>query len=185
MRPLFRNTVELPGPALAPGPAAHNLELNLRLPQSVYISIVRFEPVDGKGSSAIIAGPLPSCAANQERKSCQDGHMTQLHALVTYVPADHAEAVLAAVGNAGAGRIGNYSHCAFTTPGTGRFTPLAGSRPFIGAEGRTEQVAEVRIECVVGEEVLKAVVAALRSAHPYEEPALMSWAVNGHSSTLA
>ncbi|KIS29006.1 hypothetical protein TV39_02535 [Arthrobacter sp. SPG23] len=106
--------------------------------------------------------------------------MTQLHALVTYVPADHAEAVLAAVGNAGAGRIGNYSHCAFITPGTGRFTPLAGSRPFIGAEGRTEQVAEVRIECVVGEEVLEAVVAALRSAHPYEEPALMSWAVNGH-----
>jgi len=112
--------------------------------------------------------------------------MSQLHALVTYVPADHAEAVLAAVGDvgdAGAGRIGNYSHCAFTSPGTGRFTPLAGSRPFIGSEGRSEQVPEVRIECVVDEDMLDAVVAALRLAHPYEEPALMSWAVNGHPSS--
>ncbi|MEO5320134.1 hypothetical protein PV761_16300 [Arthrobacter sp. CC3] len=111
--------------------------------------------------------------------------MSQLHALVTYVPADHAEAVLAAVGDAGAGRIGNYSHCAFTSPGTGRFTPLAGSRPFIGSEGRSEQVPEVRIECVVDEDMLDAVVAALRLAHPYEEPALMSWAVNGHPSSTA
>ena len=111
--------------------------------------------------------------------------MSQLHALVTYVPADHAEAVLAAVGDAGAGRIGNYSHCAFTAPGTGRFTPLAGSRPFIGSEGHSEQVPEMRIECVVDEDVLDAVVAALRLAHPYEEPALMSWAVNGHPFSTA
>lgn len=60
MRPLLRNTVELPGPALAPGPAAHNLELNLRLPQSVYISIVRFVPVISKGSRPIVGGPLPN-----------------------------------------------------------------------------------------------------------------------------
>ncbi|WLQ04657.1 hypothetical protein [Arthrobacter oryzae] len=111
--------------------------------------------------------------------------MTQLHALVTYVPADHAEAVLAAVGDAGAGRIGNYSHCAFTTPGTGRFTPLAGSQPFLGSQDRSEHVPEVRIECVVTEDVLDAVVAALRTAHPYEEPALMSWAVNGHRPATA
>jgi hypothetical protein len=108
--------------------------------------------------------------------------MTQLHALVTYVPAEHAEAVLTAIGESGAGRIGNYSHCAFTSPGTGRFTPLAGSRPFIGTEGQGEQVAEIRIECVVDAELLDAVVSALRSAHPYEEPALMSWEVNGHRS---
>ncbi|WP_104174076.1 hypothetical protein [Arthrobacter sp. Y81] len=108
--------------------------------------------------------------------------MTPLHALVTYVPADHAEAVLTALGDAGAGRIGNYSHCAFTAPGTGRFTPLTGSRPFIGAVGQGEQVPEVRIECVVEAGLLNAVVLALRSAHPYEEPALMSWEVNGHRS---
>ncbi|MBT2597579.1 hypothetical protein [Arthrobacter sp. ISL-72] len=111
--------------------------------------------------------------------------MMQLHALVTYVAADHAEAVLTALGDAGAGRIGNYSHCAFTTPGTGRFTPLAGSRPFIGTAGRGQQVPEIRIECVVEADLLDAVVSALRSAHPYEEPALMSWAVNGHRPPAA
>jgi hypothetical protein len=111
--------------------------------------------------------------------------MSQLHALVTYVPAGHAEAVLAALGDAGAGRIGNYSHCAFTTPGSGRFTPLPGSQPFIGSQGRSEQVAEVRIECVVEDYLLHAVVPALRAAHPYEEPALMSWEVNGHRPATA
>lgn len=108
--------------------------------------------------------------------------MMQLHALVTYVPSDYAEAVLTAIGDAGAGRIGNYSHCAFTVPGTGRFTPLAGARPFIGVEGTGEQVAEVRIECIVEAGLLGPVILALRAAHPYEEPALMSWAVDGHRS---
>lgn len=110
----------------------------------------------------------------------QDMGMDQLHAMVIYVPESHAEAVLAAIGDAGAGRIGNYSHCAFTSPGQGRFTPLPGSDPFIGSVGTGEQVAEVRVECVVEEGVLDDVVRALRSAHPYEEPAFMSWPVNGH-----
>ncbi|QCO96904.1 hypothetical protein FCN77_03180 [Arthrobacter sp. 24S4-2] len=106
--------------------------------------------------------------------------MTQLHALVIYVPTDYAEAVLAAIGDAGAGRIGNYSHCSFTLPGTGRFTSLPGARPFIGVEGSGEEVAEVRIECLVEAGLLGPVILALRSAHPYEEPALMSWVVDGH-----
>lgn len=105
--------------------------------------------------------------------------MTQLHALVVYVPDTHAQALLAAIGDAGAGRIGNYSHCAFTSPGTGRFTPLSGAEPFIGAVGAGEQVPETRIECVVEEGVLDGVVQALRDAHPYEEPAFMSWPVDG------
>ena len=60
MRPLLRNTVELPGPALTPGPAAHNLELNLRLPQSVYISMVRFVPRISKGSRGLSVPLLTS-----------------------------------------------------------------------------------------------------------------------------
>ena len=106
--------------------------------------------------------------------------MPQLHALVVYVPESHMDPVLAAIGDAGAGRVGEYSHCSFTSSGTGRFTPLAGSNPFIGAQGVPEQVAEVRVECVVEDELLDAVVRALRAAHPYEEPAFMSWPVNGH-----
>jgi hypothetical protein len=109
----------------------------------------------------------------------QDEAMTQLHALVVYVPETHTEAVLSAIGDAGAGRIGNYSHCSFVTPGTGRFAPLPGAKPFIGAVGAGEQVPEIRVECVVEEDMLDAVVLALRAAHPYEEPAFMTWPVDG------
>jgi hypothetical protein len=109
----------------------------------------------------------------------QDEAMTQLHALVVYVPETHSEAVLSAIGDAGAGRIGNYSHCSFVAPGTGRFAPLPGAKPFIGAVGAGEQVPEIRVECVVEEDMLDAVVLALRAAHPYEEPAFMTWPVDG------
>jgi len=106
--------------------------------------------------------------------------MSQLHALVIYVPDSHSAAVRTAIGDAGAGRLRDYSHCSFTSPGTGRFTPLPGARPYIGTPGAPEEVSEVRIECIVEEDVLDAVVQGLREAHPYEEPAFMSWPVNGH-----
>ena len=105
--------------------------------------------------------------------------MNELHALVVYVPHSHTDRVLAAIGDAGAGRIGNYSHCSFVTPGTGRFTPREGSEPYLGHLGKPEEVAEDRIECVVELPLLGTVVAALRTAHPYEEPAFMSWPVEG------
>ena len=105
--------------------------------------------------------------------------MTELHALVIYSPRSHTALVLAAIGEAGAGRIGNYSHCSFTIPGTGRFTPEPGASPFLGENGVPEEVPEDRIECVVEEPLLPRVVAALRAAHPYEEPAFMSWRVEG------
>ena len=113
------------------------------------------------------------------RRLWDDEAMTQLHTLVAYVPRTHTQAVLAAIGDAGAGRIGNYSHCSFVTAGTGRFTPLDGAAPFIGDVNRATEVAEDRIECVVGQDLLDAVVLALRAAHPYEEPAFMSWPVDG------
>ncbi|MDQ0870561.1 hypothetical protein QFZ70_003034 [Arthrobacter sp. V1I9] len=107
------------------------------------------------------------------------GSMTELHALVVYVPRTHTEPVLKAIGDAGAGWIGNYSHCSFVTPGTGRFTAHDGATPYRGRVGAPEEVSEDRIECVVERHALSAVVAALRAAHPYEEPAFMSWRVEG------
>jgi hypothetical protein len=105
--------------------------------------------------------------------------MNELHALVIHVPRSHTEQILAAIGDAGAGRIGNYSHCSFVTPGTGRFTPQDGAQPYLGRPGKPEEAAEDRIECVVEGPLLAAVVAALRAVHPYEEPAFMSWKVEG------
>ena len=103
--------------------------------------------------------------------------MTELHTLVVYVPSTHTKQVLQAIGDAGAGRIGNYSHCSFVTSGTGRFTAHDGAAPYLGQVGAPEEVPEDRIECVVERPSLRAVVAALRAAHPYEEPAFMSWRV--------
>lgn len=89
--------------------------------------------------------------------------------LVVYIPVTHADALREALGRAGAGRIGNYSHCSFSVRGVGRFRPEAGSRPFLGEQGRVEEVEEERVEVSVEEPVLTEVVAAMRAAHPYEE----------------
>ena len=94
-----------------------------------------------------------------------------LDKLVTFVPEPDADRVVDALAAVGAGRLGDYERCAFTSPGTGTFTPLPGADPTIGAVGVREQVAETRVEMVLARHRRTAVVAALRAAHPYEEPA--------------
>jgi hypothetical protein len=94
-----------------------------------------------------------------------------LDVLVVYVPVPDTERVLAALFEAGAGAIGHYRECAWVTEGTGQFRPLPGSRPAIGSTGRLEKVAENRVEVVLARGLRRQVVAALRAAHPYEEPA--------------
>ena len=94
-----------------------------------------------------------------------------MYKLCVYVPTPHLELVKRALFEAGAGRIGNYDSCCWQTLGTGQFRALQGSEPFIGQLGRAEQVEEYRIEIVCEQSVIKAVVDALRTSHPYEEPA--------------
>ena len=72
---------------------------------------------------------------------------------------------------AGAGTLGNYSGCAFTTPGEGRFICEEGSRPYIGEEGKEATAKEDRLEMLVPPERIKAVRAAMLVNHPYEQPA--------------
>jgi hypothetical protein len=91
--------------------------------------------------------------------------------LVFFVPASHVESVKRAVFAAGAGRIGDYEHCAWQVLGEGQFRPLQGSNPFIGSQDVLEKVSEYRVELVCGDEHIAGAVAALRAAHPYEEPA--------------
>jgi dinuclear metal center YbgI/SA1388 family protein len=91
--------------------------------------------------------------------------------LVTFVPAEHVEAVSAALFEAGAGHIGRYSSCSFRSTGTGTFFGEEGAQPVVGAAGRLEQAPELRLETVVPVVAIEAVVRALRRAHPYEEPA--------------
>ncbi len=94
-----------------------------------------------------------------------------LDKFVVFVPTQACAAVLDAMAEAGAGRIGNYERCAFESTGTGTFRPLPGADPHVGAVGEIEQVAEVRFEMIAERRLRPAVTAAMRSAHPYEEPA--------------
>lgn len=107
-----------------------------------------------------VLGPLEPAAARP------------LDKIITFVPTGpDLGAVHTALAAAGAGNIGDYSHCSFATAGTGQFKPLAGAHPTIGEVGRLERVAETRLEMVLPRHRRAAVVAALRAAHPYEEPA--------------
>ncbi|MBD8869935.1 Nif3-like dinuclear metal center hexameric protein [Nocardioides donggukensis] len=94
-----------------------------------------------------------------------------LDKLVVFVPRDASAPVRAAIAEAGAGAIGHYDHCSFSTAGQGRFRPLPGADPAIGTVGDVEVVEEDRIEAVLPRHLRAAVVAAMRAAHPYEEPA--------------
>lgn len=89
--------------------------------------------------------------------------------IVVYVPQTHADIVRQTLGDAGAGRIGLYSHCTYSLNGTGRYKPLEGAHPAIGEIGKFEEVEEERIECTCEKYKVKQVIAAVRNVHPYEE----------------
>jgi hypothetical protein len=91
--------------------------------------------------------------------------------LVVFLPREALDGVRDALFAAGAGRIGDYQRCSWYTAGTGTFLGGEGTRPTVGERGREERVAELRLETVFPEERQDEVVAALRKAHPYEEPA--------------
>jgi hypothetical protein len=90
---------------------------------------------------------------------------------VVFVPRESLDTVRDALFSAGAGRIGDYERCSWYTAGTGTFKGGQNTSPSVGESGREERVSELRLETVFPEEQHEAVVAALRAAHPYEEPA--------------
>jgi hypothetical protein len=91
--------------------------------------------------------------------------------LIVFVPREALDDVREALFGAGAGRIGRYERCSWYTQGTGTFLGGEGTSPSVGEAGREERVAELRLETVFPAERQEDVVAALRRAHPYEEPA--------------
>jgi dinuclear metal center YbgI/SA1388 family protein len=95
----------------------------------------------------------------------------QLDKLVVFVPVGDADRVRLAITGAGAGSVGSYDSCTWSTTGTGTFRPLPGSHPAVGEVGRFEEVEEVRLETVLPRRLRRTAVAALLEAHPYETPA--------------
>ncbi len=94
-----------------------------------------------------------------------------LKKLAVFVPENNLEQVRKAISSAGAGHIGNYSHCTFQTPGTGTFLPEEGTNPYIGSRGKLEYVKEARLETIFPAHLENKVIAAMVKSHPYEEPA--------------
>jgi hypothetical protein len=98
--------------------------------------------------------------------------MSKLVKIVVTVPEVDATKLREAIGNADGGRIGSYTHCSFSVKGIGRFKPEDGAHPAIGEVGKHEEVVEERIEITCEEDKRTNVIAAIRKAHPYEEPAI-------------
>jgi hypothetical protein len=95
--------------------------------------------------------------------------------ICVFVPETAAEQVKQAMFAAGAGKIGAYDSCCWQVLGQGQFRPLKGSSPYIGQQDRIETVAELRIEMVCKDAIIELAVAAMKSSHPYEEPAYDVW----------
>lgn len=94
-----------------------------------------------------------------------------LYKLTVFIPETHLEQVKESMFAAGGGRIGNYDSCSWQVKGQGQFRALPGSSAYIGELNELEIVDEYRVDLVVEKSYIKAVVAALKSAHPYETPA--------------
>jgi dinuclear metal center YbgI/SA1388 family protein len=95
----------------------------------------------------------------------------RLDKLTVYVPEADVERLRKALSDAGAGRLGDYDSCTWSTVGQGTFRPLEGSDPSIGTVGDLERVTEARLETVVRRSEAPLVLGALLAAHPYETPA--------------
>lgn len=91
--------------------------------------------------------------------------------LCFYVPATHLETVKAAVFAAGAGRYGNYDQCCWQVLGEGQFRPLANSQAFVGELNQLNHLAEYKVEMLCQAALVKPVIHALLTTHPYQQPA--------------
>ncbi|WP_235001596.1 Nif3-like dinuclear metal center hexameric protein [Halobacillus sp. Marseille-P3879] len=107
----------------------------------------------------------------QDTRPLIETNKEELLKLAVYVPHTHTEQVRNAISEAGAGHIGDYSHCTYQVNGEGTFKPLEGSDPYIGNTGELEKVEEKRIETILSKSILPQVLDAMIKAHPYEEAA--------------
>jgi len=94
-----------------------------------------------------------------------------LKKIFTFVPVDKIEQVRNAIFTAGGGRIGNYSECSFNTEGSGTFNAGEGADPYVGEKGKQHREKEIKVEVIFPSFLQSSIVKAMKSSHPYEEPA--------------
>lgn len=147
-------------------PAGRLYEKLIKHDIAVYIAHTNLDVADG-GINDMMAEAI----GLTKTEPLEEVHTDKLKKLVVFVPQDHAEKVRQALFEAGAGWIGDYSHCSFNIEGTGTFMPREGTDPFIGRQGKLEAVKEIRIETIVSQSIERKAVQAMLKAHPYEEVA--------------
>jgi dinuclear metal center YbgI/SA1388 family protein len=118
-----------------------------------------------------VSDALAECIGVTQLCPLQPKPADDLDKLVVFVPVDGVQQLIDALAAAGAGRLGVYERCAWTTQGVGTFRPEQGASPAIGHVGAIEQVAEARLEMVMPHTERERIIDAMRAAHPYEEPA--------------
>lgn len=117
----------------------------------------------------------PGTHAGADRRALRAAgelHFTQEVKVVTFLPTEAVEKVRAGLASAGAGLIGKYELCSFTSTGHGTFRGLEGSNPAVGQAGHLEHTHEQRLEMVCSRRALPLAIETLRQFHPYEEPAI-------------
>jgi len=110
--------------------------------------------------------------------------VNKLLKLVTYIPESHIEAVKKKLFESGAGVIGNYDQCGFTTSGTGSFRANEMAKPFTGEKGKIQFEKEIRFETILFSHLKEKVIKALLNAHPYEEVAYDLFALENKNAEI-
>ncbi|WP_338750152.1 Nif3-like dinuclear metal center hexameric protein [Bacillus sp. FJAT-52991] len=160
-------------------PAGRMIEKLIKHDIAVYAAHTNLDVAKG-GVNDLLAEALQLQEPEVLVPTFEDG----LKKLVVFVPGTHEQAVREALGAAGAGFIGEYSHCSFSSQGTGRFQPSAEAAPYIGQAGTLQEVAEVKIETIYPESIEKKVLSAMLKAHPYEEVAYDLYPLGNKGETL-
>ena len=135
---------------------------------AIYSMHTALDAADG-GTNDVIA-ELCGCKETEPLETIGEPGVDECK-LVVFVPKENVEAVAGAMFEAGAGHIGDYSHCSYRLAGRGTFLGGASTRPAIGKRGRLEQIDEIRLETIVPTKRLPQVVSAMTRANPYDEPA--------------
>lgn len=142
------------------------IELCVKHNIAVYAAHTNLDAADG-GVNDLLAEALEL----QNTEILDVTYTEELKKIAAYIPLSHVDVVKEAIHKAGAGYIGNYSHCSFSVEGEGSFVAEDGTNPFIGEIGEVEKVKEIRLETIFPASIEKKVIISLLESHPYEEVA--------------
>lgn len=94
-----------------------------------------------------------------------------MYKIIFYAPPSHVEQIKNAMFEAGAGKIGEYQHCAWQVLGEGQYMPLDNSNAFIGEKNKLEKTPEFMVEMICEDTLIQDIMSAFKKYHPYEMPA--------------